>query len=104
MNTLRAIIYCRKSTDRDDKQQNSLESQMNACMRTLENGSFYLVETFIESASAKKSGNRPYFEKMLSLCRKKKVDYIIVDEASRLSRNNTDSAKILGLLEEGHIK
>ena len=32
----RAIIYCRKSTDRDDKQQNSIESQLSACTRVLE--------------------------------------------------------------------
>jgi len=100
----RAIIYCRKSTDRDDKQQNSLESQMNACMRTIETNNFVVVDTLIESASAKKSGKRPFFDSLLSICKQKKVDYIVVDEASRLSRNNTDSAKILGLLEEGHIK
>ncbi len=100
----RAIIYCRKSTDRDDKQQNSLESQMNACMRTIETNNFVVVDTLIESASAKKSGKRPFFDSLLSICKQKKVDYIVVDEASRLSRNNTDSAKILGLLEEGYIK
>ncbi len=100
----RAIIYCRKSTDRDDKQQNSLESQIHACMRTIETNSFVVVDTLMESASAKKSGKRPIFDSLLSLCKKKKVDYIVVDEASRLSRNNTDSAKILGLLEEGYIK
>lgn len=91
----KAIIYCRKSTDRDDKQQNSLESQMNACMRTIEKNQLILVDSFIESASAKKSGKRPIFETLLSLCKKGKVDYIVVDEASRLSRNNTDSAKVL---------
>ena len=100
----RVIIYCRKSTDRDDKQQNSLESQLSACTRTIETNNFTLVDTFVESASAKKSGKRPVFESLLSLCRKGKIDYIVVDEASRLSRNNTDSAKILGLLEEEHIK
>lgn len=100
----RTIIYCRKSTDRDDKQQNSLEAQISACMRTIEKNNFTLVNTFIESASAKKSGKRPIFDSMLALCKKGKIDYIIVDEASRLSRNNTDSAKILGLLEEKYIE
>ena len=100
----RALVYCRKSTDRDDKQQNSLESQLSACTRTIEVNNFTLVDTLVESASAKKSGKRPIFESVLTLCKKGKVDYIVVDEASRLSRNNTDSAKILGLLEEGHIK
>lgn len=65
-----AIIYCRKSTDRDDKQQNSLESQLSACMRVIDTESLKLVESFVESASAKKSGKRPIFEKMISLCNK----------------------------------
>jgi DNA invertase Pin-like site-specific DNA recombinase len=73
-------------------------------MRTIEKNNFTLVETFIESASAKKSGKRPVFDSMLTLCKKGKIDYIIVDEASRLSRNSTDSARILGLLEEKQIE
>jgi DNA invertase Pin-like site-specific DNA recombinase len=100
----RAIIYCRKSTDRDDKQKNSIEAQINACMRTIESNNLFIVDTLIESASAKKSGTREVFESLLSICKKKKIDYIIVDEASRLSRNNTDSARILWLLEDGYIK
>lgn len=100
----RAIIYCRKSTDRDDKQQNSIESQLSACTRVLEQEWCSLIDTLFESASAKKSGTRPIFDSMVSLCKKWKVDFIIVDEVSRLSRNNTDSVKVLGLLEEGYIK
>ena len=94
----RAIIYCRKSTDRDDKQQNSIESQLSACTRVLEQEWCALVDTLFESASAKKSGSRAVFDSMISFCKKWKVDFIIVDEASRLSRNNTDSDKVLGLL------
>jgi len=30
------VIYYRKSIDRDDKQQNSIESQLSACMRIVE--------------------------------------------------------------------
>ena len=97
------VIYYRKSIDRDDKQQNSIESQLSACMRIVEREWFEVLDSFIESASTKQSGKRPIFEKMLNLCKKWKIDYILIDETSRLSRNNTDSARILWLLEEQKI-
>jgi len=31
---MKTLIYYRKSTDTDDKQQNSLEHQLNNCKRT----------------------------------------------------------------------
>ncbi len=102
--THRTIIYCRKSTDREDKQQNSLESQINACTRTIENQGLSLIDTLVESRSAKTGGNRPIFEQMIARCKKWGVDFIVVDEPSRLSRNTEDSGRVLGLLESGHIK
>jgi DNA invertase Pin-like site-specific DNA recombinase len=33
---MKAILYYRKSTDTDDKQQNSLEHQLNNCRKTAE--------------------------------------------------------------------
>lgn len=68
--THRTIIYCRKSTDREDKQQNSLESQINACTRTIENQGLSLIDTLVESRSAKTGGNRPIFEQMIARCKK----------------------------------
>ncbi len=53
INRTRAVIYCRKSTDRDDKQQNSLDSQLDACNRTVSEKNLEVVETILESASAK---------------------------------------------------
>ncbi len=102
-NRNRAIIYCRKSTDRDDKQQNSLESQENASLRTLKEKDLELVEIILESASAKEEWKRPNFARMLEMCRSGKVDYIIVDEVSRLTRNAMDWARILWLLEKWQI-
>ncbi len=34
---MQGIIYYRKSTDRDDKQANTLEHQLNNCRRIAEN-------------------------------------------------------------------
>ena len=40
----KAIIYYRKSTDRDDKQANSLEHQLDNCKRTAKNYELDVIE------------------------------------------------------------
>lgn len=102
-NRIRAVIYCRKSTDRDDKQQNSLDSQLDACMRTVSEKGLEVVDTILESASAKEEWKRPLFARMLDMCRAGKIDYIVVDEVSRLTRNTMDGARVIGLLEKRQI-
>ncbi|WP_428738691.1 hypothetical protein [Sulfurimonas sp.] len=41
---MKAIIYYRKSTDRDDKQANSLEHQLENCKRVASNYSLDVVK------------------------------------------------------------
>jgi DNA invertase Pin-like site-specific DNA recombinase len=50
---MRAIIYCRKSTDRDDMQVQSLDTQLNWCLDYCKEYKFNLVETILEAKSAK---------------------------------------------------
>ncbi len=56
---MKAIIYYRKSTDRDDKQANSLEHQLTNCRRTADVNGFNIIEEIGESKSAKTEGTRP---------------------------------------------
>ena len=49
----KTIIYYRKSTDRDDKQANSLQHQLNNCRRTAENHNLQIQKEIEESKSAK---------------------------------------------------
>ncbi|HBI40698.1 MAG TPA: hypothetical protein DDY16_07110 [Tenacibaculum sp.] len=48
-----AIIYCRKSTDREDRQTNSLEHQLNNCRKSAENNGLVVLDEIQESVSAK---------------------------------------------------
>ncbi len=48
-----AIIYCRKSTDREDRQTNSLEHQSNNCNNTIKKNDLLLLDEIKESISAK---------------------------------------------------
>ena len=96
----KAIIYYRKSTDRDDKQANSLEHQLWNCKRTAKNYELDVIEEIWESKSAKLEWTRDWFNKLLKLCKTWKIDYIIIDEPKRLSRNNLDSARIIDLFDK----
>src|SRR5579885_1691755 len=63
----RYAIYCRKSTDTEDRQVRSLPDQIEECLAKAKRlGIKVRPEDIIqESASAKKSGNRPLFDQML---------------------------------------
>ena len=58
---MKAIIYYRKSTDRDDKQINSLEHQLNNCRNTAKLNNLEILEEFWESKSAKTEFKRELF-------------------------------------------
>lgn len=100
-----AIIYNRRSQDRDDRQQNSLETQLHNSFDTLEKHQLELFwEPIIESVSAKTEFKRAWFNRMIELCQKWWVDYIVVDEPKRLSRNNIDNSRIVDLMDKKYIK
>lgn len=100
-----AIIYSRRSQDREDRQVNSLETQLNNSFNTLEKYDLELIwEPIVESMSAKIEFKRAWFERMIKQCQKWWVDYIIVDEPKRLSRNNIDNSRIIDLMDKKQIK
>ena len=101
---MKVVIYYRKSTDRDDKQANSLEHQLNNCKNTVKINWFEVIKEIWESRSAKTEWTRPWFNDLIKICKTWKVDYIVIDEAKRLSRNNLDSARIIDLMDKNLIK
>lgn len=101
---LKVIIYYRKSTDRDDKQANSLEHQLQNCRKVATSKNFDVIKEIWESRSAKTEWTRKWFNELVRLCKTWKIDYIIIDEPKRLSRNNLDTSKVIDLLDKQHIK
>lgn len=101
---MKAIIYYRKSTDRDDKQANSLEHQLENCRRVAVSNSFEVLKEIWESRSAKTEWTRDGFNELIRLCKTWKIDYIVIDEPKRLSRNNIDTSRIIDLLDKEQIK
>ena len=73
---MKYIIYCRKSTDTEDKQVLSLESQENELKQIAEKNNLEVLEILHESKSAKSEG-RPIFNKMIETIKKGKAHGII---------------------------
>ena len=101
---MKTIIYYRKSTDRDDRQANSLEHQLENCRRIAVSNGFDVVNEIGESRSAKDEGTRPWFNELVRICKTWRIDYIVIDEPKRLSRNNIDTSRIIDLLDKKQIK
>ncbi len=101
---MKTIIYYRKSTDRDDKQANSLEHQLGNCLRVAEKYDLEIINKIGESKSAKTEWTRPWFNELVKICKTWKIDYIIIDEPKRLSRNNLDTSRIIDLMDKKQIK
>jgi site-specific DNA recombinase len=100
---MKYIIYCRRSTDTEDKQVQSIESQESELVRLAENQNLQVVEILKESMSAKSEG-RPVFKKVLDMIVGKKADGIICWKLDRLARNFIDGGRIIDLSQRGLIK
>ncbi len=99
----RYIIYCRKSTESEDRQVLSIESQINELKRIAERLNLRVVEVLSESRSAKSPG-RPVFNEMIKRISQGKADGIICWKLDRLARNPIDGGQVSWMLQEGVIK
>lgn len=100
---MKYIIYCRKSTDTEDKQMLSLDSQEGELLSIAKNNNLDVIKIFRESMSAKSEG-RPIFNQVLEMIKNKEVDGIICWKLDRLARNFIDGGKIIDMLQHGTIK
>lgn len=85
---LRVAAYCRVSTDSDD-QATSYASQIRSYTELIsQHEGWELVDIYADEAvSGTKTDKREDFNRMLSDCRKGKIDKVLVKSLSRFSRN-----------------
>ena len=74
---LRYVLYARKSSEDVGAQAKSLPDQIKDCLDYAENKGIVVVDTLEESHSAKISGRRPIFAKMLKDLEAGKYDGIL---------------------------
>lgn len=101
---MRYFIYCRKSTEAEDRQVLSIESQRLELFKiTNDKPEIEVLEVLTESMSAKAPG-RPIFDDLLCRIERGEADGIIAWHPDRLARNSMDGGKIIYLLDQKRLK
>ena len=93
------IIYCRKSSEQEDRQVLSIESQRKELEDVAKREKLKIVEIIEESHSAKKLG-RPKFAELTKKIDSGFANGLLVWNASRISRNSIDTGKVVYLMDE----
>ena len=100
----RYFLYARKSSDSEDRQVQSIESQVTKLKQLAQEQHLKIIKTFTEAKSAKKPGNRVIFEEMMAAVENGEADGILCWQINRLSRNPVDSGKLSWMLQQNVLK
>ncbi len=100
---MKAILYCRKSSESEDRQVMSLDAQEKELRKVAQRDGIEIVETYRESMSAK-APSRPLFGEMVKEVAKGKIDGILCWKLDRLARNPIDAGTISWMLQTNQIK
>ncbi len=112
---LKYVIYARKSTTGDERQERSIPDQIKDCTDKVLNvahhdkdGNKYYLTTakgpISEKQSAKDPGVRPEFSQLIEDIKAGKIEGIIAWHPDRLSRNMKEAGEIIDLLDKGILK
>lgn len=105
-NKIKYVLYARKSTEGEERQEKSIEHQIQDCReKVVEKYGIKLnpEDIFVEKKSAKISGQRPVFKEMMKLIKKGKYNGIIAWHYDRLARNMKEAGEIIDLVDNGKI-
>lgn len=93
---LRVAAYCRVSSDSSD-QMNSFAAQLNYYTTLISGKDNWIMTDIYADAgiSGTSAQKRPDFQRLLSDCRRGRVDKILVKSISRFARNATDCLETL---------
>ena len=96
-------LYARKSSESDERQVMSIDSQLKEMQALAFKENLKITEILQESHSAKDSGQRPMFMKLLNDIREKRFDGILTWAPDRLSRNAGDLGMLVDLMDQGKL-
>lgn len=96
---LNYCLYVRKSSESDERQAMSIESQVKEMSSLAAKESIYIKDIRTESYSAKTSGSRPVFSKMIEDIKSGVFNGLLTWAPDRLSRNAGDLGTLIDLMD-----
>ncbi len=100
---VRYCLYARKSSESDERQAMSIDGQLSEMKAMAKKEKFFVTEIITESHSAKESGQRPEFNRLLQGLIENKYNAILTWAPDRLSRNAGDLGRIVDLMDQGRL-
>lgn len=98
---MKYIVYCRKSSEEDSKQVQSLDTQQRILLEIATQHKLQVVDIVRESRSARRDQNRPLFSNVLSRIQQGEANALLVVHIDRLARNFIDGGYIIKMMELG---
>ena len=100
---MKAAIYCRVSTDNQEREGTSLHTQLENCLKYCESKGYDVSNRFSEAYSGLSLG-RPELDKLRELVRDEQMDVIVCYSLDRLSRDPGHGVIIIQELEKHGVK
>lgn len=100
---MKYFIYCRKSSEEEERQALSIESQVEELREFAHKENLRVIREYTEAKSAKTPG-REVFDQMLEAIENGEVEGILSWHPDRLSRNASDSGRIIHLIDISKIQ
>jgi site-specific DNA recombinase len=101
---LRAIIYARVSTDRQEEEGSSLDVQVENCTIHAKSCHMIIVEIFREVFTGSLYRERPLLSRLRQMARNKEFDVLLINTFDRLSRNQTHLVVLIDEMEHLGIR
>ncbi|MHB8402774.1 MAG: recombinase family protein [Bacteroidia bacterium] len=93
------FLYARKSSEAEEKQAMSIEAQLHELTELANRENLTIIETFIESKSAKTPGRKEFARMIEKIHDSKEPVGILAWHPDRLARNSIDGGQIIYLID-----